>query len=206
MSDILVARFAVRPCARVQLKFEWFGGFIRILPNISPAACSSAPDAGRRWGMIGFSSGWATTSSSSRGTGEVVWVRPIDQGPDNAWASFPGDLSGGTGRKLEMMRGIRRRYRKTGGASGRLSVLLRAPDPFPGTRACAPSRFIGSRIRITPSGEIFQETDAMPAGCRPGRWAAPDDLCGPPDELRVVGPAGARSRSSAHRLRRLLAG
>ncbi|HZF10927.1 MAG TPA: TIGR02266 family protein [Thermoanaerobaculia bacterium] len=70
--------------ARVQLKFEWFGGFIsEYSSNISPGGMfirTQTPEPMGR--MIGFELRLGDDFELIRGTGEVVWVRPIDQGPD----------------------------------------------------------------------------------------------------------------------------
>src|SRR5262249_9153228 len=70
--------------ARVQLKFEWFGGFIsEYSSNISPGGMfirTRTPEPVGR--MIGFELRLGDDYELIRGTGEVVWVRPIDQAPD----------------------------------------------------------------------------------------------------------------------------
>jgi molecular chaperone DnaK len=69
---------------RVQLKFEWFGGFIsEYSANISPGGMfirTQTPEPVGR--MIGFELRLGDGYELIRGTGEVVWARPIDQGPD----------------------------------------------------------------------------------------------------------------------------
>jgi molecular chaperone DnaK len=69
---------------RVQLKFEWFGGFIsEYSANISPGGMfirTQTPEPVGR--LIGFELRLGDGYELIRGTGEVVWARMIDQGPD----------------------------------------------------------------------------------------------------------------------------
>ncbi|MEA2694236.1 MAG: molecular chaperone DnaK [Acidobacteriota bacterium] len=69
---------------RVQLKFEWFGGFIsEYSSNISPGGMfirTQTPEPVGR--LIGFELRLGDGYELIRGNGEVVWARPLDQGPD----------------------------------------------------------------------------------------------------------------------------
>ena len=86
MSENTVSRDSQRvPLeTRVQLKFEWFGGFIsEYSANISPGGMfirTQTPEPVGR--LIGFELRLGDGYELIRGTGEVVWARPIDQGPD----------------------------------------------------------------------------------------------------------------------------
>jgi uncharacterized protein (TIGR02266 family) len=69
---------------RVQLKFEWFGGFIsEYSSNISPGGMfirTQTPEPVGR--LIGFEFRLGDDYELIRGTGEVMWARSIEQGPD----------------------------------------------------------------------------------------------------------------------------
>ncbi|HEV7518246.1 MAG TPA: TIGR02266 family protein [Thermoanaerobaculia bacterium] len=86
MSEYSVSRDSQRvPLeTRVQLKFEWFGGFIsEYSSNISPGGMfirTQTPEPMGR--LIGFELRLGDGYELIRGTGEVVWARMIDQGPD----------------------------------------------------------------------------------------------------------------------------
>ena len=86
MSEYTVSRDSQRvPLeTRVQLKFEWFGGFIsEYSSNISPGGMfirTQTPEPVGR--LIGFELRLGDGYELIRGTGEVMWVRPMDQGPD----------------------------------------------------------------------------------------------------------------------------
>jgi uncharacterized protein (TIGR02266 family) len=86
MSDFTVSRDTQRvPLeTRVQLKFEWFGGFIsEYSSNISPGGMfirTQTPEPVGR--LIGFELRLGDGYELIRGNGEVVWARMLDQGPD----------------------------------------------------------------------------------------------------------------------------
>jgi uncharacterized protein (TIGR02266 family) len=86
MSETTVSRDSQRvPLeTRVQLKFEWFGGFIsEYSANISPGGIfirTQTPEPVGR--LIGFELRLGDDYELIRGNGEVVWARAIDQGPD----------------------------------------------------------------------------------------------------------------------------
>jgi uncharacterized protein (TIGR02266 family) len=86
MSEYTVSRDSQRvPLeTRVQLKFEWFGGFIsEYSSNISPGGMfirTQTPEPAGR--MIGFELRLGDGYELIRGTGEVIWARMLDQGPD----------------------------------------------------------------------------------------------------------------------------
>jgi len=86
MTDYSVPRDSRRvPLAtRVQLKFEWFSGFIsEYSANISPGGMfirTQTPEPVGR--MLGFEFRLGDGFELIQGTGEVMWVRPIDQLPE----------------------------------------------------------------------------------------------------------------------------
>ncbi len=86
MSETTVSRDSQRvPLeTRVQLKFEWFGGFIsEYSANISPGGIfirTQTPEPVGR--LIGFELRLGDDYELIKGNGEVVWARVIDQGPD----------------------------------------------------------------------------------------------------------------------------
>jgi len=86
MSDHTVSRDTQRvPLeTRVQLKFEWFGGFIsEYSSNISPGGMfirTQTPEPVGR--LIGFELRLGDGYELIRGNGEVVWARMLDEGPD----------------------------------------------------------------------------------------------------------------------------
>ncbi len=86
MTDYSVPRDSRRvPLAtRVQLKFEWFSGFIsEYSSNISPGGMfirTQTPEPVGR--LLGFEFRLGDGFELIQGTGEVTWVRPLDESPD----------------------------------------------------------------------------------------------------------------------------
>jgi molecular chaperone DnaK len=204
MTDYTVPRDSRRvPLAtRVQLKFEWFSGFIsEYSANISPGGMfirTQTPEPPGR--MLGFEFRLGDGFELIQGTGEVMWVRPLDESPEKP-AGMGIRFLELSPHSRELIARMVENYIREGGtpfdvanAPPPASTLTPAPAPIPPAPALAPPS-------APPATAPAPLPDAASAASAPGPRLTPPPAAPPP-----VAPPPARGAGQPSSWTSILAG